>query len=178
MKTLLTVADIEYLLTQQAKLDKDIREKKGISWDEWQNNMTSERSLAISVEIHEFINECHDLWKYWKSKPVDKEKILDEAVDVIHFIMLHYGKVLPDLMPLDEAAPNMMEALNFYHSNFNDLPVTSEALEQMILKSEDAVYILYIVLKTLDYYNFTSKDIIDQYHRKNKINFERLQGNY
>lgn len=75
MKTLLTKADIEYLMTQQEKLDEDIRQKKGISFKEWHNiDYDAMYGTALNVEKAEFINECHDIWKYWKSKPVDNKK--------------------------------------------------------------------------------------------------------
>lgn len=179
IKTALNTADLQYLLTQQEKLDKSIRERLNISEDKWKYGMVSEHSLASNVEVHEFINECHDLWKYWKSKPVNKEKIIGEAIDVIHFLMLHYNKERQGVINSDKkAAENMYKYLKLFVEGMDDLPVDAQALEQLILKSEDIVFQLYVVLKVLDYYGFTSKDIIDEYNNKNAINFERLNNGY
>lgn len=179
LKTILNQSDFLYLLTQQEKLDKSIREKLNISEHEWRNELTSEHSLAIDVEVNEFINECHDLWKYWKSKPVNKERIIDEAIDVIHFVMLHYNKnAHGEFASTDSAADHMYNHLMFYAKGFDDLPVDASALEQLILKSDDIVFRLYVVLKVLDHYGFNSSDIMDAYNKKNKVNFERLNSGY
>lgn len=179
LKTMLNKADLFYLLTQQEELDKNIREKLNISEREWRNGMTSEHSLAIDVEVNEFINECHDLWKYWKSKPVNKERIIDEAIDVIHFVMLHYNKNVHGVFAsTDSAAYNMEYQLMLFVNGMNDLPVDASALEQLILKSDDIVFRLYVVLKVLDHYGFNSSDIMDAYNKKNKVNFERLNSGY
>lgn len=179
IKTMLTKADLHYLLTQQEKLDKDIREKLNISEKKWQNDMTPEHSLAIEVEVSEFINECHDLWKYWKSKPVSKARIIEEAIDVIHFLMLHYNKGSHGkFISKREVAHNMYGYLNIFAKEMDDLPVDALALEQLILKSEDIVFQLYVVLKVLDHYGFTSEDIIAEYNAKNKENFRRMASGY
>lgn len=179
IKTMLTKADLHYLLTQQEKLDKNIREKLNISEKKWRNDMTSEHSLAIEVEVSEFINECHDLWKYWKSKPVNKARIIEEGIDVIHFLMLHYNKESNGkFVSKREVAHNMHGLLNLFVKGMDDLPVDALALEQLILKSDDIVFQLYVVLKVLDHYGFTAEDIISEYNTKNKENFRRIETGY
>src|SRR5699024_3525740 len=92
MNELLTEQDIRYLLEQQEMLDADIRKKHKIATVDWMANMYAEHDIALRVEVAEFVNACYQSWKYWKSKPMDRDSILDEAVDVIHFIMLHHNK--------------------------------------------------------------------------------------
>lgn len=171
MKTLITAADIEYLLTQQEKLDKNIREKKGISQNEWLD-MDDKHYIALSVEKAEFINECHDLdnWKYWKSKPVDREKIIDEAIDVIHFVMLIVNKM--------NTAEDLHEELVSLDGMMSGSQLTDLAIKNYLKLVNDLPFTMYTTLRILDHYSFTSKDIIDAYNRKNKINFERMAGNY
>ena len=178
MKTLLTTADIEYLLTQQEKLDKDIREKESINEVGWRYGLDKQHEIALRVEVHEFINECHDVWKYWKSKPIDKNRIIDEAVDVIHFVMLLknklWGRSYSQTPLIEEEFKEVAESPRFKTLE-KPLNLIFELLE-----SEYNSYVtqLYLVLKILDHYGFTSKDIIDAYNRKNKINFERMARNY
>lgn len=172
MKTLLTLADIEYLLTQQEKLDADIRKKKDISDTEWNSiEFDSMHGAALYVEKAELINECHDLWKYWKSKPVDRFKILDEAVDCIHFLMLIANK--KEETP-ESILHRLHDGLDFITENYS----VDEHLVSGFLRAEGFEINIAIIAVLLDHYGFTTKDIIDQYNRKNRINFERLNSNY
>jgi len=167
MKTLLTAPDIEYLLTQQEKLDEDIRKKKGISMMQWEINHHNDHQLALMVEVHEFINECHDSWKYWKSKRIDRSKVIDEAVDVIHFAMLLFNK------SGDESKVIAEDLIKFDNSHYS----TPELLKRMSQGFQVSM-ILSNLLQVLDRYNFTTSDILDAYNRKNKVNFERLESGY
>ena len=84
-------------IRNQARLDEYIREQKGISDDEWLGDKFFVfHELAYKNEVSEFINECHDVWKYWKSKPVNTNRIVDEFVDVVHFANLIVNKISVD----------------------------------------------------------------------------------
>lgn len=39
---------------------------------------------ALAIEVSEFVNELD--WKPWKNKEPDMEKVVEEFVDVLHFI--------------------------------------------------------------------------------------------
>lgn len=172
MNTLLTKADIEYLLTQQEKLDEDIREKKGIKYKEWHSiNFDSMHGAALYVEKAELVNECHDLWKYWKSKPIDKFKILDEAIDCIHFLMLIANK--KEETP-ESILHRLHDGLDFITEHYR----VDEHLVSGFLRAEGFEINIAIIIVLLDHYGFDSKDIIDAYNRKNEVNFERLRSNY
>lgn len=164
---------IRWLLEMQEKLDASIREKKGISDVEWVSEFGYKHDLALAVEISEFINECHDLWKYWKSKPVNKERILDEAIDVIHFVMLLGNKSEYSVKIKSEVLFHTLEKDNMYKMK----------LEEVLHSINDTYFYseydkLAGVLRILDHYGFTEQDIIEQYKRKNAINFERLEEGY
>ncbi|WP_179287276.1 dUTP diphosphatase [Salinicoccus roseus] len=161
---------INWLLKMQKKLDLEIKKKKDITNREWKEEFTAKHSLAINIEVSEFINECHDLWKYWKNKPVNKERILDEAIDVLHFIMLHWIK-------LNGKGETLWNTHRLYAEGVADLPVDDVALEQL-QNHDDIAMKLAILLKVLEHYGFTEQDIIEQYKRKNAINFERLEEGY
>lgn len=177
MKTLLNSADIFYLMNQQEKLDKDIRAKKGISVLDWKYKLVKNQEIALNVEINEFINECHDIWKYWKDKPVDKNRIIEEAVDVIHFIILNENN---GTVSFSRNSEFMTKNLKRY-SDKNNLSIKTPL--QAIYNLQDTKYnsnteILFLVLYILDHYDFTAKDIMDSYKEKNKINFERMKTGY
>ena len=171
MKSLLTKQDIKYLLEQQEKLDRDIRKEHGISDTEWKL-MDDEHEIALRVEVAEFVNACYKSWKYWKKKTMDRQAILDEAVDVIHFLMLGWNK---------EDLKN--EALTYVTEYFNDVEVVKSQRDAMkclkaMLVVDNALDTLSYLLIVLDFYDFDRKQIMQAYKDKNKVNFERLAGGY
>ena len=173
MNTLLTVSDIEYLRMQQSKLDGDIIEKSGITHDEWMYDFKEKHHLALKVEVHEFINECHDQFKYWKKKPINKECIIDEAVDVLHFVCLHWNK---GSKSSDEIHEDVAYRLKLANEGLHKGSTEQKLATLSTLEDKDSI--LAFTLSVLDDYNFTVKDIIEQYKRKNAINFERLEEGY
>ena len=171
MKSLLTERDIRYLLEQQERLDADIRKKFSINDTEW-IEMNVEHEIALRVEVAEFVNACYKSWKYWKSKPMDRSQILDEAIDIIHFIMLHHNKNYE----FDFAIILLVEALGSVHQ----LEDESDAKERLyhILQYNSVFHLFKDVLAILDFYDFDRKQIMQAYKEKNKVNFERLAGGY
>lgn len=171
MKSLLTEADIKYLLEQQERLDADIRKRFAISELDWEY-MDEQHMIALNVEIHEYINSIYKSWKYWKTKPMDRSAILDEAVDVIHFIMLMVNK---------KGTTGVF---------FNIYSETAEGRESLYMEYElgkrifsminySQFHVLLVdLLQTLDFYDFDRKQIMQAYKDKNKVNFERLAGGY
>ena len=71
------------LYAKQAELENFIAEKHGISIHDY----LDEQQLSILVELAESANEWQG-FKYWKlNKNVDREKLLEETVDVLHLIL-------------------------------------------------------------------------------------------
>lgn len=171
MKSLLTEQDIKYLLEQQERLDHDIRKKLSINDAEWLE-MHIEHDIALRVEVAEFVNACYKSWKYWKSKPMDRSQVLDEAIDIIHFVMLHHNKQYK----LNLASTLLMGALGSAHQ-FEDVSEVKETLHH-ILQYNSIFHLLKDVLVILDYYDFDRKQIMEAYDKKNKVNFERLAEGY
>ena len=170
MKSLLTESDIRYLLEQQERLDHDIREKHGISKYSWDNEMDAEHEIALRVEAAEFVNACYKSWKYWKTKPMNRDAVIDEAVDILHFIMLDWNK----LDSID---------IEYILEHSNDVDVAKNQSEvksvlHIILIAENAIDIFVYLLKVLDFYDFDRKQIMEAYDKKNKVNFERLSEGY
>ena len=171
MRSLLTGQDIRYLLEQQERLDADIRKKLSINDTEWLE-MNIEHDIALRVEVAEFVNACYKSWKYWKSKPMDRNAILDEAIDVIHFVMLHHNKHY-DLGITTKTISDTLEVAR-------QLEDESEVRERLhyILIYTNKFEILIKLLEILDFYDFDRKQIMQAYRDKNKVNFERLAEGY
>lgn len=164
------INQIKYLLDKQSDLDEVIRQEKGISIKSWRDDMTIEHEIALHVEVGEFINECRDLWKYWKEKPVDVELLLDEAVDVMHFCFLLFNKGDYD------DAYSIQRVIEQELGEFRGLN-RQELLHEMIsLCHPDAI--LALLLKVIESYGFTTEDLMLAYDKKNKVNYERLESGY
>ena len=171
MKSLLTEQDIRYLLEQQERLDQDIREKFSINDTEW-IEMNVEHDIALRVEVAEFVNACYKSWKYWKSKPMDRSQILDEAIDVIHFVMLHYN----NRFDLNFVTELVFQEMHKVSKIDNEDEVKSKL--HLILKIDSRFELLSRLLAILDFYDFDRKQIMQAYKEKNKVNFERLAKEY
>lgn len=76
--------DLIKLASMQKKLDSFIAKEKGLG-DPYDKKFLKSRILALKVEIAELANATR-CFKYWSNKgPESKERILDEAADVLHF---------------------------------------------------------------------------------------------
>lgn len=170
----LTLEDFEYFAKKQALLDNAIMYQKDITDYEWTEVLDNNHTIAFKVEIAEFINECSDLWKYWKDKEPNRERIIDEAIDVLHFVFLKLNKKhdLPRYHYLDYfRITTNVEASRKFLTDKTPWLIT-------LLNSLDEIQILAIVMYILSEYGFTRDDVINQYNKKNAINFERLENGY
>lgn len=167
---MLTKDDFEYLLDKQAQLDKHIRDKKGISHNEWMSSeIEIKQIIALRVEVAEFVNECKDSWKYWTTKSPNLDRVLDEGIDVLHFILqLSNRRDIATTEFLNERAGILIG---------KDTHKTYELLIRM-LETDEFDVILACLFAVLDRYGFTREDILDQYHKKNRENFRRLNNGY
>lgn len=160
--------NLSELFELQQKLDDRIREQhnlEGVS-------LLSKKILALNVEIGELANETR-CFKYWSDKkPSDKNVILEEYVDCLHFILT---------IGLEK--------------NFTDVVVESKNFDYTLIESFSNLYIDindFIVCSTMDHYitlfedflslgknlGFSDSDIEEGYIRKNNINHKRQDEGY
>lgn len=173
INTALNKSDILYLLTQQEKLDTAMREQLEISEDSWDSKYL-QHNLALNVELHEFINACFNSWKYWKRKDMNMDDVLDEAIDVIHFCMLMFNK---SKSPYHVMADKIAIALED-RTSLNERSEVKLVMSDLSMHSNAVMSKLGSVLQILDYYGFTTLDILSAYNKKNQVNFERLNTGY
>lgn len=174
MRAALKKEDLIYLMEQQKKLDHDMRSRFDIKDITWNRGMKKEHRIALNVEIHEFINEAYKTWKYWKKKPMERENIIQEGIDVIHFVMLLINK---------DRTPNEEKAIIMAHEIHNLDPLVNEedvkdTLYELSRFSAIPESVLYKTLQILEYYDFNRKQILEAYDRKNEINFIRIASEY
>lgn len=177
----------DYYKEKQGILDAFIRNKKGISQSEWQSQIYYHYAhhIALKNEVNEFINECRDLWKYWKDKPVDQDKLIDEFVDIIHFAFLIHNKHIDTngyVLENDEFEILRIisqEALLIEQVQMN---TNEDFYLYMLYKlelSENYQHILaYALIIIVGHYGYTHQDIKNAYDKKNKENFERQNNGW
>ena len=175
----LTLEDFKYFSKKQELLDNEIKKQKNISDDEWKHDLDINHTIALKIEIAEFVNECSDIWKYWKDKQPNKERIIDEAIDVLHFVFLRINKENRDINDVHELYTLANEQLkrNIENGKY-DLKNALNNILKYNNKEEKPELLLLVVLSILTHYEFTREDIIEQYNKKNAINFERLENGY
>lgn len=174
LNTALNKADLIYLLTQQEKLDSSMRDTHGIKKRHWLENMTKEHTIALNVEKHEFINEAYQTWKYWKKKPMNTALILEEAIDVIHFVMLILNK---PTINIEKTAKETANWIMTAHP-LQDRNAVKNAILVLSEIPNHPRQVLTFVLQILDYYGFDVMDILRAYKEKNTKNFERMVEGY
>lgn len=159
----------------QKDLDETIRDKKDIKTEDWDNmkSFSIMHHIALKNEVNEFINECRDIWKYWKDKAVDKALLIDEFADIIHFISLVDNKnesTSLNTKVFDRAVENIeLQSQN---------SISLEWLDELERSSHINDVLSYASLILIVHYGFTSKDILEAYKSKNKVNYERQENGY
>lgn len=174
INTALNKPDIIYLLSKQETLDESMRETLKIKKEHWLLNMRKEHHIALNVEVAEFCNNAYQSWKYWKKKPMSHELILEEAIDVIHFVMLDLNK---HNVKTEWTADNIVSDIQAAKSLY-DRSEVKEVIYKLMSNNNSSLNVLIYVLQILDYYGFTSQNIIHCYNEKNRENFRRLASGY
>lgn len=151
-----------------------MRDTHGIKKQHWLENMHKEHTIALNVEKHEFINEAYQTWKYWKNKPMDMTKVLEEAIDVIHFVMLLLNKPSINVEKTAKDTANWIVA----HYTLDDRNEVKDKIFSLSEQYNNPHQTLVIVLQILDYYGFDVMDILRAYKEKNAKNFERMVEGY
>ena len=151
-----------------------MRDTHSIKKQHWLENMHKEHTIALNVEKHEFINEAFQVWKYWKKKPMVMSKVLEEAIDVIHFCMLLLNK--PSINTEKTATDTAYWLMA--HDSLEDRNEVKDKIYSLSKSHNNPQQTLVIVLQILDYYGFDVLDILRAYKEKNKTNFERISIGY
>lgn len=159
--------EFKQLFEMQHALDQFIEETQNV-----QKDVFEEKGLALLVELSELANETR-CFKFWSTKgPSEREVILEEFVDSIHFI-LSLGNMRgfrltewPNLQQKRELTPLFIELTQVVLTFINE---QTEA-------SYKALWNNYSVLA----YNlgFTVEDILEAYKAKNEKNYERQRSGY
>lgn len=166
------VNKINEMLEMQKILNNAIMKEKGLEFaDDKFNPDTLKR--AIIDEVGELNHELKATWCWWKNsqKPVDNLKVLEELVDVWHFMLSkHY------LVNCTDGREKDIYALlvNGIQTSRDDEVLGDDPIIEFLnsfFELDDVIALTFDLGYDID-------DVYDMYITKNKINFERLKNGY
>lgn len=124
--------------------------------------------LALIDEIGELTHELKGDWCWWKKTqaPVDREKVLEELVDVWHFVLSienHsiYDKCNSQIMNYD--FKRLVKDVDYV-----------EIAGDLVNSKIPLFYVMCLTYKL----GFDFEDVYEAYKKKNAVNFERLRNGY
>ncbi|MBR3693566.1 MAG: dUTP diphosphatase [Erysipelotrichales bacterium] len=154
------ISMINEMAEMQKKLDAAIlAEFKNVEFDK------ARWKIAILAEIGELTQEIKGGWCWWMKHPkeIHRDKVLEELVDVWHFVLSYHNNVYPtkvyDIIyerHVERCYPSYIEVVT--------LLLEFPSLEAMVVLSS--------------HLGFEIKDVYDAYIKKNKVNYERLSNQY
>lgn len=132
----------------------------------------SEKALALQVEIGELANETR-CFKYWSNKgPSEKQTILEEYVDCLHFILS---------IGLDKSFDNIVPQLNKVDNKLTEqfLDLFIDVNDFLICSSKDHYITLFEDFLSIGLnLDFSETEIEEAYLKKNNVNHERQNTGY
>ncbi|QUH25297.1 dUTP diphosphatase [Serpentinicella alkaliphila] len=160
--------ELHQLFYIQSQLDKKIAANHNL----YKQDLTSSKILALLVELGELANETR-CFKFWSLKgPSEKEKIIEEYVDCLHFILsigLDNGFVFTNI----EVTPKEGNLVDHFQSVFSKTIQIKEDL------TDEKYLALFTDFLSLSHsLGFSYEDIFKSYMMKNEINHKRQAEGY
>lgn len=151
---------IREMLEMQDKLDEEILKVHNCAFD------LEKSKLALIDELGEMNHENKASWCWWKftQAPVDREKLLEELVDVWHFAL---------------SINNHTNGVGCINDNILVYSRSDSKISHMIASMiEHEVSVLAWLYDLTLNLGFSIDDIYKGYINKNKVNYERLKKGY
>lgn len=160
--------DLSSLYSLQRQLDERIEGQHGLQ----EEDLFDKKILALLVEIGELANETR-CFKFWSVKPPSpREKVLEEYVDGLHFILslglecdFLYSEIPPQLatLPLVEQFLVVFRAADEFRKTKSRQSYNRLFTEYLLLGGQ---------------LGFSMEEIEQAYKQKNQVNHERQNQNY
>ncbi|KWW20128.1 dUTPase [Peribacillus simplex] len=161
--------NIGRLLDMQAGLDEHIQAKHDLGAE----NLIERKVLALLVELGELANETR-CFKFWSLKgPAEKETILAEYVDGIHFILslgIELGFVPEIGLDTKKHEADLTAQFIAIYGHI------SEFRTKLTESSYQKVFAEYLSLGEM--LGFSAADVEQAYVSKNEVNYERQKQGY
>ena len=155
--------NIKELIEEQQKLDEAMFEKAGIK-----QYPTDDMLLAYKVKVGEALNEWAG-FKFWKTnKRVDRDALLEELADCLHFALSLEGYSYD---------------YSYNYERYEGKNKWKYAEEEHDIEHyaswcfRDCEYLGNTIALALSM-GFTRKELVDAYYKKRNINFERAKNGY
>lgn len=164
---------IKEMLQMQAKLDEAIMKEYGLTCiDE------EKLRFAIIDEVGELTHELKGNWCWWKKsqEPVNRNKALEELVDVFHFVLIYelfYGK---RTYLLDDLGYDLESPRDYMPMVQMDIGLGIATALTHIIDLADSRLMYLLALS--EHLGFCLETVYAAYMRKNAINMERLKNGY
>ncbi|NKE06310.1 dUTP diphosphatase [Mesobacillus selenatarsenatis] len=158
------------LFEMQKALDGHIESQHNLK----QEDLFDRKVLALLVEIGELANETR-CFKFWSVKPAsEKDIILEEFVDGVHFILslgIECGfeelETIPQIQLNEQDATKQFLAIYEYVQKF-----------RVSRSKQDYVHLLQSYLKLAQLLGLNEDQIEQAYIKKNEVNYERQRKGY
>ena len=160
--------NLQELFHMQRKLDNYIQSNRNV-----EEPIFRKKVLALQVELSELANETR-CFKFWSTKgPSDKETLLEEYVDCIHFLLsLGIEKNFDSLdvwpSPLEEQ--DLTELFLMAHAS------VGQFAEQPANEEYKTLWQTFGAIATA--LGFSYEEVLQAYVQKNKTNYKRQQEGY
>lgn len=160
---------LEKLFTMQKMLDHYIEEKHQLL----KEDLFDRKALALLVEIGELANETR-CFKFWSLKPSsEKQVILEEFVDGIHFILslgLECGFEQELNLEQRESMLTVSEQFLIIYEKVSEFRKTKSFADYR------EIFELYLQLA--EKLGISEDEIEQAYIEKNEVNYKRQENNY
>ena len=140
-----------------------------------------QRIVANLVELAEFINETR-VFKFWSNKAPEREKMLEEYVDGIHFFL---GNAIErgwedSIHSITEGIKENTKKIESIEQTYLEINYYLSAIEVRKAthpKYFENAWLLYLALG-MNAFGFTGEEIEAAYYAKNQINHDRQASGY
>ncbi|MBT2582480.1 dUTP diphosphatase [Planococcus sp. ISL-109] len=160
--------NLQELFYMQRELDKYIQSNRNV-----EEPVFRKKVLALQVELSELANETR-CFKFWSTKgPSDKETLLEEYVDCIHFMLslgIEKGFDSLDVWPSPLAEQDLTELFLAAHTS------VGQFVEQATIEEYRSLWRTFGAIATA--LGFSYDEVLQAYVEKNETNYKRQQEGY
>ncbi|QEH62128.1 dUTP diphosphatase [Spiroplasma chinense] len=165
---MLSTNNLKYLSEKQEQLDKYIIENKNFK----ELEVFDKKIVALYVEVCEFINEERS-FKFWSNKKASERNVLlEEYIDGIHFLISLGNNIKFDYESYKFEDDNCEITQNYLNC------LSAIAIFEKTRDSKSFTNLANSFFSIASTLSFGEEEIIDAYNIKNKTNFERQDNNY
>ena len=160
---------IESMLDMQAKLDEVLLKVRGFSYSDLLRQRAYDR--AILDELGELNHELKGYWCWWKKsqEPVDRQRVLEEFVDVLHFCL---SQTLAEIACAQRPAFHWEILMDIFvkHQFDGELDILDwqKCHQRSLIKA----------FRLMKWLEFTPEEVHEAYKKKNAVNFQRQREGY